>query len=784
MQKKEIPSRTKKWLKTFWISFASFIFLIILLFFAIAEGWIGYLPPISELQNPNNHFASEIYSSDMKLLGSFSLSQGNRLAESYQHLSPNIINALVATEDSRFYEHSGIDGWALARSIILRGIFQIKSAGGASTLTQQLAKQLYSPPATNIFTRALQKPIEWVIAVKLERLYTKEEILNMYLNQFDFLNNAVGIKSAAQVYFSTTPDKLTLDQAAMLVGMCKNPAFFNPLRNKERALGRRNTVLEQMYKYNYITKAQLDSCSKLPLGIKYQRVDHKLGSAPYFREYLRQIMTADKPVKADYASWDTQSYIDDSIAWATNPLYGFCHKNKKSDGSYYNIYTDGLKIYTTIDSRMQKYAEEAVHEQMTALQAKFFKEKKGHPYAPFTHMLTQSEIDDIMNRSMHLSERYRKMKQEGYTAAQIQQAFNTKIPMQVFSYNGNIDTVMSPMDSIRYIKYFLRCGFLSMDPSNGHVKAYVGGPDFRMFQYDMATAGRRQIGSTVKPFLYSLAMEEGYWPCSLMMNDTITFALGNGQYWSPRNDNNNRRGEMVTLQWGLAQSNNWVTAHLMKNFTPMAMVHMMRAFGIQGYIPAVWSLCVGPVEVSVQEMVSAYTAFANQGIRVNPIYVTRIEDSNGNVIASFSPRMSEVFNELTSYKMLTLLRGVVDGGTASRLRYQYGFKGPIGGKTGTTQNNSDGWFIGFTPSLVSGVWVGGEDRAVHFDYLSEGQGASMALPIWALYMKKVFADPTLGYSENDSFHVPSSYDPNAGCNGSGSASTTDASASPPPSESY
>ena len=784
MSKIEISSRTKKWIKAFWITFASFILLIVMVFVAIANGWIGYLPPINELQNPNNHFASEIYSSDMKLLGSFSLSQGNRLAESYQHLSPNIINALVDTEDSRFYEHSGIDGWALARSIILRGIFQIKSAGGASTLTQQLAKQLYSPLAQNFFMRALQKPIEWVIAVKLERLYTKEEILNMYLNQFDFLNNAVGIKSAAHVYFSTTPDKLTIDQAAMLVGMCKNPAFFNPLRNKERARGRRNTVLMQMYKANDLTKAQLDSLSALPLEIKYQRVDHKLGSAPYFREYLRQILTADKPVKEDYASWENQQYIDDSIAWATNPLYGFCHKNKKPDGSYYNLYTDGLKIYTTIDSRMQLYAEQAVHEQMTALQSKFFQEKKGRSYAPFSRMLTPSEIDDIMNRSMKLSDRYRKMKEEGASFATIRQAFNTKVPMQVFSYHGTIDTVMTPMDSIRYIKYFLRCGFISMDPSNGHVKAYVGGPDFSMFQYDMATSGRRQVGSTVKPFLYSLAMEEGFWPCSTMMNDTITFALGNGQYWTPRNDNNNRRGEMVTLQWGLAQSNNWVTAHLMRNFTPMAMVHMMRSFGIQGYIPPVWSLCIGPNEVSVQEMVSAYTVFANQGIRVNPIYVTRIENSNGTVIASFSPRMSEVFNELTSYKMLTLLRGVVDGGTASRLRYQYGFKGQLGGKTGTTQNNSDGWYIGFTPSLVSGVWVGGEDRAVHFDYLREGQGASMALPIWALYMKKVYADKSLGYSESETFKVSSTYDPNAGCDGGTPDQNSNALQSPPPTESY
>jgi penicillin-binding protein 1A len=766
LSKESISPRTRKMLKWFWMSFAGLILFIILFFVAIYNGWIGYMPPLSELQNPRNHYASEIYSSDMKLLGNFSLSKGNRMSESYLNFSPYLVNALVATEDVRFYDHSGIDGWALVRAGILRGLFQVKSAGGASTLTQQLAKQLYSPRTRNFFTRLLQKPIEWVIAIKLERLYTKEEIINMYLNQFDFLNNAVGIKSAAQIYFNVTPDKLTIEQAATLVGMCKNPSYYNPLRFNERTRGRRNTVLIQMYKADMLTRPQLDSLSKLPLELNYHRADFKEGPAPYFREFLRRIMTAEKPVKSDYADWQKQQYIDDSIAWTTNPLYGFCNKHTKADGTPYNIYTDGLRIYTTIDSRMQHYAEEAVHEQMTSLQDKFFKEKRGRSYAPFSKLLSKDDIDDIMNRSMKLSDRYRNMKKAGATPAAITKAFNTKVPMQVYSYRGQIDTVMTPLDSIKYIKYFLRCGFMSMDPNNGHVKAYVGGPDFNMFQYDMATVGRRQVGSTIKPFLYSLAMEEGFWPCSPMLNEPITLDLGNGETWTPRNSNTNRQGETVTLKWGIAQSNNWITARLMSNFTPQAMVKMMRSFGIKGYIPPVWSLCVGPAEVSLLEMVDAYTAFPNKGIRVDPMYVTRIEDSNGNVIASFEPKMTEILSELTSYKMLTLLRGVVDGGTASRLRYAYHFSGQLGGKTGTTQNNSDGWFIGFTPSLISGVWVGGEERAVHFDFTSDGQGASMALPIWAIFMHKVYSDATLGYSESEAFKIPSTFNPDAGCDGS------------------
>jgi len=770
MTKKEFSPYTKKILKWFWLSFGGFIFLIVLFFTAIYHGWIGYMPPLSELQNPRNRYASEIYSADMKLLGSFSLSEGNRMNEVYQNISPHLIHALVATEDIRFFEHSGIDGWSLARAIILTGIFQQKGSGGASTLTQQLAKQLYSKRPPNKLSRIFQKPIEWVIAVKLERLYTKEEIINMYFNQFDFLNNAVGIKTASQVYFNTIPNKLKIEQAATLVGMCKNPSYYNPLRYSERTRGRRNIVLQQMYKADMLTKRQLDSLSKLPLVLDYRHVDHKTGAAPYFREYLRRMLTASKPDPSDYAGWQHQQFIDDSIAWVNDPVYGFCNKNKKSDGSNYNLYTDGLKIYTTLDSRMQHYAEEAAHEQMTALQSKFFNEKKGRSYAPFASALTATEINSIMSHSIRMSERYRSLKKAGVSEQEISQIFRKKVPMQLFSYRGMIDTVMSPLDSIRYLKFFLRCGFMSMDPNNGHVKAYVGGPDFTTFQYDMVSLGRRQVGSTIKPFLYSLAMEEGFNPCDHLLCEPITFQLGRGRTWTPRNSSTARQGDYVTLKWGIAQSNNWITARLMSNFTPAAMVRMMRSFGIKGNIPAVWALCLGPAEVSVQEMVDAYTAFPNKGVRVEPMYVTRIADNNNNVVATFSPRMKEIMSEQSSYKMITLLRGVVDGGTGNGVR-NYNIYGQVGGKTGTTQHNADGWFIGFTPSLITGVWVGGEDPDVHFDNMAEGQGASMALPMWAMYMKKIYADRALGYSQAEVFKIPNSFDPDAGCSASLPADT-------------
>ena len=602
-----------------------------------------------------------------------------------------------------------------------------------------------------------------MIATKLERLYSKEEILTMYLNQFDFLYNAVGIKSAAQVYFSTTPAELTIEQAAMLVGMCKNPTLYNPRRRPENALNRRNTVLNQMCKYDYITEQMCDSLKQLPIELQYQSVDHKQGIAPYFREYLRQMLTAKEPKKSNYSEWNKLQYEIDLRQWEENPLYGFCNKNHKPDGTPYDLYQDGLRIYTTIDSRMQQYAEEAVSEHIQALQKSFFREKRKKSYAPFSQDLTPEDIDAIMNRSMRQTDRYRALKKQGMSETNIKQVFNTAVPMRVFSYNGLIDTIMTPMDSIRWNKHFLRCGFMSMDAHSGAVKAYVGGPNFEHFQYDMVTSGRRQVGSTIKPYLFTLAMDEGMWPCDSTVNDSITLIDGNGVAWTPRDDHFANQYEMVTLNWGLEKSSNWITAYLMSLFTPEQLVRIMRSFGIEGQLDPVVSLCLGPCEVSVKEMVDAYTTFPNKGIRVEPLYVTRIEDNNGNILATFTPKTYEIISETTSYKMIYMLRNVMDHGTGVRARFRYGLKAPMGGKTGTSQNHSDGWFVGFTPSLVSGVWVGGEDRSIHFDNMAAGQGANMALPIWSIYMQKIYANPELGYSEEEQFDVPEWFDPEAGC---------------------
>ena len=747
----------KKALIGLWSIFILGIVSIILLFWMISKGWLGYLPPLEELQNPRNKYATEVISSDMQLLGRY-YRQENRVGVNYEDISPSMINALIATEDARYYSHTGIDFKSLLRAIAKMG-----KAGGGSTITQQLAKQLWSPRANNIFERALQKPIEWVIATKLERLYSKEEILTMYLNQFDFLYNAVGIKSAAQVYFSTTPDKLTIEEAAMLVGMCKNPSMYNPRRRPERALNRRNTVLDQMCKYGYLTNQACDSLQALPIEIKYQSVDHKQGLAPYFREYLRQVLTAKEPKKSHYSEWNEHQYEIDMRQWKENPLYGFCNKNHKPDGTPYDLYHDGLRIYTTIDSRMQKYAEEAVSEHMQELQKSFFREKRKKSYAPFSMDLTEEDINGIMNRSMRQTDRYRGLKKQGMSESDIRKVFNTPVAMHVFSYNGMIDTTMTPMDSIRWNKHFLRCGFMSMDAHSGAVKAYVGGPNFTHFQYDMVTSGRRQVGSTIKPYLFTLAMDEGMWPCDSTVNDSITLIDGNGVAWTPRDDHHANQGEMVTLNWGLEKSSNWITAYLMSLFTPEQLVRMMRSFGIEGPLEPVVSLCLGPCEVSVQEMVDAYTTFPNKGIRVAPMYVTHIEDNNGNVLATFAPKTHEIINETTSYKMIYMLRNVMDHGTGVRARFRYGLKAPMGGKTGTSQNHSDGWFVGFTPSLVSGVWVGGEDRSIHFDNMTAGQGANMALPIWSIYMQKVYADEELGYSVEEQFDIPEWFDPEAGC---------------------
>ena len=756
----------KKLLIILWSGLVGVTLLVALVFLAIAKGWIGYMPPVEELENPINKFASEVITADGKMLGTYSYSKDNRVFVGYDELSPNLIHALIDTEDFRFEQHSGIDARALFRAIVKRGILMQASAGGGSTITQQLAKQLYSDVAENTLQRLFQKPIEWVIAVNLERFYTKEEILTLYLNYFDFLNNAVGIKTASNTYFSKEPKDLKVEEAATLVGMCKNPSYYNPVRHNERARGRRNVVIDQMCKAGHLTEAQADSLKALPLKLRYRRVDHKEGAGTYFREYLRRMMIAKKPVRSEYRGWQMQQYYEDSLAWENNPLYGWCNKNTKKDGTNYNLYTDGLKIYTTIDSRMQRYAEEAVHEHVALfLQPQFFKEKKGRKTAPYTNQISAEEVNKILDRAMRQSDRYRIMTKAGYSEDEIRQAFNQKQEMTVFSYQGDIDTIMTPMDSIRYYKYFLRAGFMSMDPHTGYVKAYVGGPDYTHFQYDMAMVGRRQIGSTIKPYLYTLAMENGFSPCDETRNVEQTLVTETGETWTPRNSSNKRYGEMVTLKWGLANSNNWISAYLMSKLNPYALVRLIHNFGVLNRdIQPTPSLCLGPCEISVGEMVSAYTAFANKGIRTAPLFVTRIEDSDGNVLAEFSPVMQEVISETSAYKMLIMLRAVINEGTGGRVRFRYGIQADMGGKTGTTNNNSDGWFMGFTPSLVSGVWVGGEERDIHFDTMLYGQGASMALPVWAIYMNKVYADKSLGYSQDERFEIPEGFDPCAGMN--------------------
>lgn len=749
----------RKVVKILWIFIALISLVCVFIFFSIAKGWIGYMPPVEDLENPNYKFATEVFSEDGKVLGTYSYSKENRVFVGYNDLSPNIINALIATEDVRFAEHSGIDAYALTRAVVKRGILMQKNAGGGSTITQQLSKQLYSPSADNVMERLFQKPIEWVIAVKLERYYTKEEILTMYLNKFDFLNNAVGIKTAAFTYFGCEPKDLKIEEAATLVGMCKNPSLYNPVRYNERSRGRRNVVLDQMRKAGYITEAERDSLQALPLKLKYNRVDHKEGLATYFREYLRGVLTAKKPDKANYRGWQMQKYYEDSLDWENNPLFGWCEKNTKKDGTKYNLYTDGLKIYTTLDSRMQQYAEDAVTEHLKELQGYFFKEKKGAKKAPYTFRLTQEQVDEILGRAMRLSDRYRIMKKAGATEAEIKKAFDTPEEMSVFSWEGEKDTIMTPMDSIRYYKFFLRAGFMSMDPRSGHVKAYVGGPNYHYFQYDMAMVGRRQVGSTIKPFLYTLAMENGFSPCDEVRHVEYTLIDENGKPWTPRNANKKLIGDMVTVKWGLANSDNWITAYLMSKLNPYNLKRLIHTFGVRNrdIVPSV-SLCLGPCEISVGEMVSAYTAFPNKGIRVAPLFVTRIEDNDGNVLATFAPEMQEVISVSSAYKMLVMLRAVVNEGTGGRVR-RLGVKADMGGKTGTTNYNADGWFMGFTPSLVSGCWVGGEDRDIHFDTMLHGQGASMALPIWTKYMVKVLGDKSLGYDENETFQLPEGYDP-------------------------
>ena len=742
------------------------------LIWGISSGHIGHMPSIDELENPQSKYATIIYSADSVELGRFSRAKENRVFINYNEISPNLINALVATEDVRFLDHSGIDMKALFRSAIKTVLLHQRSAGGGSTITQQLAKQVYTKEvAANIWERAMQKPIEWVIAVELERLYTKEEIINMYLNHFDFCYNAVGIRSAARIYFDKLPSELDVHEAAMLVGMLQNPALFNPVRRPDKTQARRSVVLGQMVKAGLLTEAQYNDYKARPLlpqtdkegnYVLAHSADHKEGMAPYLREYLRKIMRADKPDRSHYASWQDQQFYDDSLAWETDPLYGWCHKNQKPDGTDYDLTTDGLRIYTSINSHMQQYAEDAVVEHLRDnLQPAFTKEKKGQANAPYSRKLTDDDVQSSLRRAMRQSERYVTMKSAGYSKEEIEKAFHTPCDMKIFSWAGDIDTIMTPWDSLRWQKQYLRAGFLCMD-TLGYVKAYVGGPDFEFFQYDMVTAGRRQVGSTIKPLLYTLAMEEGRTPCDQELNTQPVLYDALGRPWTPRDGGKKCIGEMVTLRWGLMMSNNWISARVMSRMTPEHFVEFLHSAGIRNRLDPVLSLCLGVCDISVEEMVTAYSAFPGRGLRSHPLYVQSICDNSGVEIARFTPVRSEVFSAEAYCKMLPILRDVVDHGTGGRVRSRYGVQAPMGGKTGTTNDNSDGWFMAFTPGLIGGTWVGGEERSIHFDRTSEGQGASMALPIWAMFIKKVLADPSLPYRPTDQFFYPADYDPCSG----------------------
>ena len=752
MKKKKQGFNAKNIIKWFWFVFCGGILSIVLIFILIAKGFIGYMPPIEDLENPINKYASQIISSDMKTLGTYSLQRENRIYVNYKDLSPHLVNALIATEDARFADHSGIDAYAVVRAVVKRGLLRQKNAGGASTISQQLAKLLYTEHAKSTLERLSQKPVEWVIAIQIEKCYTKEEIINMYLNKFDFLYNAVGIQSASWVYFGKQLNEISTEEAATLIGMCKNPSYYNPIRYGERTVGRRNMVLSLMEKNGYITKVARDSLQNTPLVTHFNKLDHNAGLAPHYRENLRLILTAKKPDRKNYRGWEGQKFKEDSIAWINDPLFGWCTKNN------YNLLTDGLKIYTTIDSRMQTYAEQAVEEHMGGyLQDQFFRLKRNSKTAPYSQNLTQQQINEILERAMKQTDRYRSLEKENRTAAEIKEIFKTPVEMSLFSWKGVKDTIMTPMDSIRYMKSILRAGFMAMDANSGAVRAYIGNINYNYFKYDMVATGKRQVGSTIKPFLYSLAMESGYTPCSEMLHVEQNIILENGEPWKPGTTKQERVGEMVTLNWGLQNSDNWVSAYLIKELSHYAFARMLNSFGLLGPIDPVPALSLGSCDASVSEMVTGYSAFANRGMRTKPLYVTRIEDNYGNILASFTPQIEEIISEDASAKMLGMLRNVVDSGTGNRMRARYGMKVPMGGKTGTSQNHSDGWFMCFTPSLVGGCWVGGDDRDIHFDQLSEGQGAAMALPIVGIFMKKVYGDPQLGYSESEAFEVSEAF---------------------------
>ena len=729
----------KNLLRFFWISFVTGILSVVVLFSSAALGFLGEMPDLQQLENPKTNLATQIISSDGVVLGKFYFND-NRTPISFDALPKNLVNALIATEDERFFSHSGID-----LKGTLRALFYLGKKGGASTISQQLARQLFvGVRSRNKAQAVLQKFKEWVLAVQLERNYTKKEIIAMYLNVYDFGYTADGIQSAAKIYFNTTPEKLTIEQSATLVGMLKNSSLFNPIRRPARVEQRRNVVLQQMKRNGFISEGEQDSLKLMPLEIDFTPDSHREGLATYFRAYLQKFMR----------TWTKE--------------------NPKADGTNYDIFRDGLRIYTTIDSRLQQIGESSVAAHMSNLQKEFFLQNtpKLNPTAPFLD-LREGEIDTLLQNTARRSERWRKMRVAGKDEETIWASFKKPVPMEVFSWKGDRDTIMTPLDSIRYYKHFLRASMMSMNPLTGHVKAWVGGFNYKHFQFDQVYQGRRQIGSTFKPFLYATAIDQlRLSPCDILPDALFCIEPmkhGNVDAWCPKNSGN-KYGQMRTLKNALANSVNTVSARLMDKVGPRPVINLARKMGITSYLPRVPSIALGTPDISLFEMVGAYSTFANKGIYVKPIMISRIEDKNGTVLFEVVPETTDVLSEESAYVTIDLLKGVTESGSGIRLRHQgadeanyayknvvtgypYQFQNPIAGKTGTTQNQSDGWFMGMVPNLVTGVWVGGDDRAVHFEDIAFGQGATMALPIWAMYMRGAYEIAELGISLED-FEAP------------------------------
>lgn len=766
-----MKEKTKKTIvKVFWFCLLTPILALILYIAGVAL--FAEIPSFEELENPKTNLATQIISEDGKIINTYHIE--NRTFVEFDDLPESLVDAAIATEDVRFHRHSGIDFRSLARVAVKSVLLgNVGAGGGGSTITQQLAKTLFpreeatsSFPGARLIKLVTTKFKEWITAVKLERNYTKDEILTMYMNTIFFGSNAYGIRSAANTFFAKDPIDLNIEESALLVGMVNKPTRYNPTINPDHSLKRRNHVLSQMNKYGFLEKEAYDSIVQLPIVLSYETKDHNSGLAPYFRDMLRRYMNAKEPKKSSYKY--SEEYQADSLRWENDQLYGWLNKNSKPDGSSYNLDKDGLKIYTTLNSKMQLYAEQAVAEHLGGnLQKSFFADMRWKRNKPFAADVPAETAENLMKQARRWSDRYRTMKDAGASESEINKAFNEKVEMRVFSWNkkGYIDTVMTPNDSIRYYKSFLRAAFVAVEPHTGNVLAYVGGPNYRYFKYDNARQSKRQVGSTIKPFLYTLAMQEGFTPCDQVVNVPYSFEVGDTT-WTPKStDKDIWIGKTVTLKWGLTHSSNNISAYLMKQFGPSAMVEMCHKLGIKSHLDEVPSMCVGPCDISPFEMVSAFNSFPSRGVQIDPIFVTRIEDNRGNVLSNFSASKREAISEESAYLMVNLMQGVVNEGTAGRLRSVYKLTGQLAGKTGTTNDQSDGWFIGYTPKITAGVWVGAEDRQVHFESLALGGGSNMALPIWGIFMKKVLEDGTLGISSNDVFVKPPGFELDLRCTG-------------------